>query len=202
MSTEASRVDEPEQFQRSPELMEREDTAILVVDVQEKLVNLIADRGALLWNIGRLLRAGETMGLAHFITEQNPAKLGSTAASLQAFVREPHSKISFSCFSCRPMIDAWVRNGITRVLVCGIETHVCIQQTALDLSASGYQVYVPVDAVGARHSIDHHTALRRMENAGIILTTTEAAIFEWCRSAGTPEFRQIMALAKESPPEA
>ena len=86
------------------------------------------------------------------------------------------------------------------MLVCGIETHVCIQQTALDLAAAGFGVYVAVDAVGTRHAVDQETALRRMESAGIVLTTTEAAMFEWCSQAGTPEFKQISALAKESPP--
>jgi nicotinamidase-related amidase len=86
------------------------------------------------------------------------------------------------------------------VLVCGIETHVCIAQTAFDLTADGWVVYVPVDAVGTRHAIDHETALRRMEAAGVVLTTTEAAMFEWCRAAGTAEFKQLSALAKENGP--
>ncbi len=86
------------------------------------------------------------------------------------------------------------------MLVCGIETHVCIMQTALDLAANGFEPYVAVDASGTRHSIDHETALRRMESAGVVLTTTEAAMFEWCRVAGTPEFKQLSALVKELPP--
>jgi nicotinamidase-related amidase len=86
------------------------------------------------------------------------------------------------------------------VLVCGIETHVCVLQTALDLAANGFEPYLAVDAIGARKSVDHETALRRMEASGVILTTTETAMFEWCRTAGTPEFKRISALAKETPP--
>jgi isochorismate hydrolase len=86
------------------------------------------------------------------------------------------------------------------VLLCGIETHVCVGQTALDLLAAGFRVYIAVDAVAARSTLDHETALRRMESSGAVLTTTEAALFEWCIRAGTPEFRQISALAKELPP--
>ena len=82
----------------------------------------------------------------------------------------------------------------------GIETHVCVAQTALDLVADGWMVYVAVDAVGARHDVDHATALRRMEAAGVVLTSTEAAMFEWCRVAGTAEFKQISSLAKETGP--
>jgi nicotinamidase-related amidase len=81
-----------------------------------------------------------------------------------------------------------------------VETHICIAQTALDLTAAGFTAYVAVDAVGSRHAIDRETALRRLESAGVIMTTTEAAMFEWCGTAGTPEFKQISALAKETPP--
>ena len=101
---------------------------------------------------------------------------------------------------CGEIFERWRADGRYRVLVCGIETHVCVMQTALDLAAAGFEVYVAVDAVGARHAVDHETALRRMESAGVVLTTTEAAMFEWCRIAGTPEFKKISALAKEKPP--
>jgi len=86
------------------------------------------------------------------------------------------------------------------VLVCGIEAHVCVLQTALDLVATGFETYVAVDAVGARYSIDYETALRRMAVAGVVLTTTETAMFEWCQTADKPEFKKISALAKEKPP--
>ena len=88
------------------------------------------------------------------------------------------------------------------MLLCGVEAHVCVQQTVLDLMAAGFRVYVAVDAVGARHAIDHDTALSRMEATGATLTTTESAMFEWCEVAGTPEFKQISALVRESPPPA
>ena len=84
------------------------------------------------------------------------------------------------------------------MLVCGIETHVCIMQTAFDLVGGRLGRLCAVDAVGTRHDIDHETALRRMESAGVVLTTTEAAMFEWCRDAGTAEFKKISALAKET----
>jgi nicotinamidase-related amidase len=77
---------------------------------------------------------------------------------------------------------------------------VCVLQTALDLAAAGFEPYVAVDAVGARNTIDHGTALRRMESAGVVLTTTETAMFEWCRTADGPEFKRISALAKETGP--
>jgi isochorismate hydrolase len=85
-------------------------------------------------------------------------------------------------------------------LVAGIEAHVCVQQTVLDLMTDGFRVYLAVDAVGARFEIDRTIALRRMESSGATLTTTEAALFEWCDASGTSEFKQISALVREAPP--
>ena len=84
--------------------------------------------------------------------------------------------------------------GIYKLLLSGIEAHVCVQQTALDLLAAGWRVYVAVDAVGSRFEIDSRTAIRRMDSSGVTLTTTEAALFEWCREAGTPQFKEISRL--------
>ena len=200
MDEESAADEMPEGLSRSPELMDRNDTALLVVDVQQKLVNLIPQRPRILWNIRRLLNAADVLGLPHAVTEQNPKKLGPTASELAELVGTPLAKMAFSCGECGRRFSDWREAGIYRVLICGIETHVCIQQTALDLSASGFQVYLAVDAVGARHEVDHETALRRMEMAGVVLVSTEAAMFEWCRISGTPEFRKISALAKETMP--
>lgn len=86
------------------------------------------------------------------------------------------------------------------MLVCGIEAHVCVQQTVLDLLADGWRVYIAADAVGSRFDVDYRIALERMDSAGATLTTTEAALFEWCEAAGTPEFKQISQLVRESAP--
>jgi nicotinamidase-related amidase len=108
--------------------------------------------------------------------------------------------MAFSCGACGEIFATWHEAGIHRVLLGGIETHVCIQQTALDLLAAGFQVFIAVDAVGSRSRLDDEIALRRMESSGAAITTTEAALFEWCERAGTPEFRQISNLAKEAAP--
>ena len=108
--------------------------------------------------------------------------------------------MAFSCAACEPAMQRSWRACAHRVLLAGIEAHVCVQQTVLDLMAAGFRVYVAVDAVGARFEIDHETALRRMELAGATLTTTEAALFEWCQAAGTPQFKQISRLVRETPP--
>ena len=186
---------------RSPDLMSPHDTGLLVVDVQGKLVTLIPGHERLVWNIGRLLDGAAALGVAAAGTEQYPQGLGPTVRELAAKLGELPSKTAFSCGECGGIFREWAARGIHKVLLSGIEAHVCVQQTALDLMTHGFQIYLAVDALGSRHEIDYQTALRRLEAAGATLTTVEAALFEWCGRAGTPEFKQISALVRQSAPE-
>ncbi len=191
---------------RSPELMSVHDTALLVVDVQERLVPAISDRQLVVWNCGRLLDGAGILGLPVCATEQYPKGLGPTVAELAQRLSRLRpvgglpSKLTFSCGGCPELFDNLRQLGRSKILVCGMETHVCVQQTVLDLLADGWRIYVAVDAVGSRFRIDHQTALRRMECCGATLTTTEAALFEWCQVAGTEQFRQISQLVRQQPP--
>jgi nicotinamidase-related amidase len=101
--------------------------------------------------------------------------------------------MAFSCCGCGGF-DAALAPEIASVVLAGLETHVCVTQTALDLLARGIGVFVAVDAITSRHAIDHEVALRRLEGAGAVLTTTEAVLFEWCRSAEHPQFQAIRRL--------
>jgi nicotinamidase-related amidase len=197
----ADAMSHPKTLSRSPELMSPEDTALLVVDVQEKLMPLIPDSKRIVWNLRRLLDGAEAVGLRVLATEQYPQGLGPTVAELATRLGKIPSKLTFSCGGCEPFATALEALGASKVMVSGIEAHVCVQQTVLDLLASGYRVYIPVDAVGSRYAVDYETGLRRMESAGAMLTTTEAALFEWCQVAGTPPFKTISALVREKPPE-
>ncbi|HEY5315623.1 MAG TPA: isochorismatase family protein [Pirellulales bacterium] len=185
---------------RSPEMMSVHDTALLVVDVQTRLVNLIAGHERIVWSIRRLLDGAKILGVRTAATEQYPKGLGGTVEELAARLPPPRDKLAFSCGVCGDIFAEWQASGIFKVLVVGIETHVCVQQTVLDLLAHGFRTFVAVDATGSRYSIDSETALRRMDSAGATLTTTESALFEWCRVAGTPEFKQISRMVQEKPP--
>ena len=189
-----------EPLQRSTELMNADDTGLLVVDVQERLAPLVLDSARIIWNCRRLLDGAKALGIRIAATEQYPEKLGATVEPLHSRLPERTAKLAFSGAGCAPDIRAWREAGIFRILLCGIETHVCIQQTAFDLLANGFQVYIAADAVSARHRADHEFALRRLDSGGAVLTSTESALFEWCRIAGTAVFNEIMALAKENPP--
>jgi nicotinamidase-related amidase len=185
---------------RSPEMMSRGDSALLVVDVQGKLVSLIPHHNRIVWNIRRLIDGAKILGVPVTATEQYPQGLGPTSPELASRLGSIPSKVAFSCGECGAIFEQFRDAGVHKILLAGIEAHVCVQQTALDLLADGFRVYLAVDAIGARHSIDYETALRRLDSAGATLTTTEAALFEWCEVAGSPEFKQISALVRETPP--
>jgi nicotinamidase-related amidase len=198
-----TKVAERSPLPRSPDLLRPADTALLVIDMQERLLAAVPGSERIIWNCRRLLDGAQILRVSATVTEQNPEKLGPTVSTLaERYLQSPSSKMAFSCGACGDIFATWREKGIERVLVCGIETHVCVQQTVLDMLAAGYRVYAAADATGARHVYDAEIALRRMDSAGVVLTTTEAALFELCGEAGTAEFRQISALAKEAAPSA
>ena len=133
-------------------------------------------------------------------TEQYPRGLGPTVAAIAEGLADIPSKTLFSCGECPGIFSRWRMEGRGRVLVTGIEAHVCVAQTVLDLLADDWLVYVAVDAISSRFPQDMETALRRLECEGAILTTVEAALFEWCEQAGTSEFKQISRLVREELP--
>ena len=191
------RMSEEPNLPRSPEMMSRGDTALLVVDVQERLIGSIARASRVVWNVRRLIDGAKILGLPVVATEQYPKGLGPTVPELAKRLGEVPSKLTFSCGGCGEIFRGLRERDVHKLLVCGIEAHVCVQQTVLDLLADGWQVYVAVDAIGSRFEIDCRTAVARMDSAGATLTTAEAALFEWCEAAGTAEFRQISRLVRE-----
>lgn len=190
---------------RSPLLMNRNDTAVLVVDVQEKLLPHIHGAAAIAWNIGRLLRAANALGVKYCVTEQYPKGLGSTVLEVMEHAASPFTgsapeKLMFSCRECSSLFKQLTEAGVHRILVCGIEAHVCVLQSVLDLIASGFEVYICADATGSRALQDKEFALKRMESSGATLVTTEMAMFEWCEAAGSPEFKVVSKLVQEQTP--
>lgn len=186
---------------RSKELLDSQSSALLVVDVQAKLVGHVRDSKRVVWNIGRLIQAAKLFDISTSATEQYPKGLGGTIPELAQHLAAIPQKLRFSCLECELLFAEWKNVGRYKVVVTGIETHVCVQQTVLDLIHLGFRPFVVADAVSARGQLDHETALRRMELSGATITTTESVMFEWCQAAGTPEFKQISALVRETPPQ-
>jgi nicotinamidase-related amidase len=188
-------------FTRSPDLMSASDTGLLVVDVQGKLVGMIDGHQRIVWNIRRLLDGAKILGLPTLASEQYPQGLGPTTPELAQRLDRLFDKTAFSCSGCAAICDELRATDRRKWLVCGIEAHVCIQQTVLDLLAEGFSIYVAADAIGSRFKFDYEIALRRMESSGATITTTEAALFEWCEDSKSPQFKQISQLIRESPPK-
>jgi nicotinamidase-related amidase len=190
----------PMPLTRSPELMSSGDTGLLVIDVQEKLIRLVPGHERIIWNIRRLIDGAKMFQMPVLATEQYPKGLGGTVAELASRLESIAAKTAFSGLGCREIAAQLERLPQGKWLVAGIETHVCVQQTVLDLLGNGFRVYLAVDAIGSRFEIDRETAIARMDSAGATLTTTEAALFEWCQDSSAAEFKQLSAMIKEPPP--
>jgi nicotinamidase-related amidase len=173
------------------------DTAVLVIDVQEKLISKIFDHVALVRNIAFLLDAAKLLAVPAQATEQYPRGLGPTVPELAKYFPERPEKVAFSSCAVPSVIENLHRSARPKVVLAGIETHVCVLNTALDLLALDFRVYLAADALGARYRIDHDTALRRLEQAGAILTTTEGCVFEWTGGSKHPRFKEISVLVQE-----
>jgi nicotinamidase-related amidase len=173
------------------------DTGLLVIDVQEKLVPLIAGAPALLRNLAFLIDVARLLDLPVQATEQYPRGLGPTVPELARRLPERPDKVAFSACACPGVVDAFHRAARPKVVVAGIEAHVCVLHTALDLLALDFRVYVAVDAVGSRHELDKEIALRRLEQAGAVLTTCETCAFEWLGGSRHPRFKEVSKLVQD-----
>ncbi len=176
-------------------LLNSEDTALFVIDVQEKLVPHIADGDRVVDRLVRLVRAARILGLPVVWAEQE--KLGPTVAPVREVLHglEPVVKTSFGCFGCDALAGAVASSGRGALLLAGIEAHICVAQTALQ-AVERYQVHVAADAVGSRNPADRDVALGRLGRAGVVVTTFEMAVYELLGRAGTGAFRQVLPLVK------
>jgi nicotinamidase-related amidase len=187
----------PNSYLRSHELLSRQDSRLVVVDVQEKFVPHIPQADQLIAKCRLLIQGAQLFGVPVSATEQYPQGLGPTVPELRSLLADVPAKLRFSCAEVLNLGPAAARGDDRfKIVLCGIETHVCIQQTALDFIAQGYQVYVPADAVASRHQVDWQFALQRLAASGATITTAESILFEWGEIAGTPEFKQLSQLVK------
>ncbi|MCK5001035.1 MAG: hydrolase [Anaerohalosphaera sp.] len=179
-------------------MLKIEKTCLVVVDVQGKLAQLMHDRGALFANIEILIQSANVLELPIVACEQYPKALGHTIAQLAQHLDgvEPIDKFSFSCAGDERFVNQLKSTGRKQVLLCGIETHVCVYQTAMDLLASGYEVHLIVDAVSSRTAENKQIAIDRMASEGVKIASTEMVLFELMKTAKHPQFKQIAKLVK------
>ncbi len=166
--------------------------ALIIIDIQEKIIRPIFNKDSIIKNIKKLINAYQILEENIFISEQNPLKLGETIPELLPKARfKKIEKMEFSLANIQDFLNELKNKKISNLIVCGIETHICIQQTALDCLQKGFEVTLISDAMGSRNKIDHKIALQRMNQSGAILTTTESIIFELCKTAERKEFKEI-----------
>ena len=171
--------------------------ALLVIDIQEKIIAPINNKDSIIENIQKLLNAFVILDEDIFFSEQNPLKLGKTIPNLLPKVSfNKIQKMDFSLASSKDLLDELNNKKITNLIVCGIETHICIQQSVLEFLQTGYEVLVICDATGSRNNLDHEISLQRMLHKGAIITTTESIIFEICKTSDRKEFREIRNIIK------
>lgn len=188
------------QLRRSPELLSRDRSQLLIVDVQEKLLPVIHDSDRLLKTVRFIMDVAKVLQVPAVISEQYPQGLGGTVAQIaeQGSAIQTFDKLRFSASEgFLPLAgDCREPGGRDQVVIVGIEAHVCVLQTAFDLLACGLRAFVVADAVGSRNPADYHRALDRIRDAGGVVCTAESVAFEWCEVAGTDEFRQVSRLVR------
>jgi len=182
-----------------PEILAPEHSVLVIIDVQERINAVMADQG----HIPRLTvlqRAFHTLNLPVLVTEQYPKGLGLTVPELAGLMEDPPLvKDTFSAAGDEAFMEALEPLRPHRIVVTGIEAHVCVTQTSLDLIHAGFQVHVPHDAVCSRRPRDKEWALQRLAAAGAVVTSTESALFELLDRCGTAEFKTVSKLVKELP---
>lgn len=174
-------------------LLNSNNTLVLIVDAQERILPAIHQRDGVVSRMRWLGEICDELSIPILITEQYPKGLGYTIESLTEVLSHARvvEKTHFSALREPVFREVLNEYQAKQIVIMGMETHVCVMQTALDLLAEGYQVYVPVDAVGSRRPADKDAALKRMESHGAELITTEMAPFEWLEKSGTDTFRHI-----------
>lgn len=174
---------------------------LVVVDIQQRLAGAMAEaqREQVIRNSGVLLQAAHLLGVPLIVSEQYPKGLGPTEAVLAEDFSADTTVVEKTCFACtaneefRTVLN---KNDRKQVVLTGMESHVCVLQTAMELHAAGYTVFVVEDAICSRREANHRNALERMRAAGVVVSNTESVLFEWLRDARHEHFKQLSSLIK------
>jgi nicotinamidase-related amidase len=183
---------------RHPNIVLRENTALLVIDIQEKILPAMHEGERVVQNSLKLINGFKILNAPIYLTEQYPKGLGPTEPRIREALsgQEAIKKMTFSCYGAGNLFDELEKKNIQKVVVCGIESHVCVLQTALDLVANEFQVFVAADAVSSRRKFDYEIALKRMEKNKVEITLAESVLFEMLNVCGTDEFKAVSKLVK------
>ena len=182
-----------------PNLLNAENSLLVVVDMQEPFLRNLHERARVLENVPILMKGCRELRLPFVVTTQYAEKMGDLHPEIRALMpamSAPHNKLGFSCCTSAAFVSEVQRSGRKQILLCGVESHICVSQTAHDLIGLGFQVHVVADAVSSRTEANWRIGIDKMRQGGVLLTSVEAALYELLQQAGTPEFRQILSLIK------
>ncbi len=183
---------------RHPYLFTNENSLVLLIDFQERFVPVLHKNDETVKNIKLLLAGANVYNLPIIVTEQVPEKLGPTIPDFKEYLSKAKFfyKKTMSCCGQIGFVDELKKREIKRIAVCGIEAHVCVLQTCLDLIHNGFQVHLASDAITTRIPHNKEVAIEKMKNAGVIVSSVETILFEMAYTAGTEEFKQLQQLFK------
>ncbi|MEN6581719.1 MAG: hydrolase [Armatimonadota bacterium] len=183
---------------RHPNILDESGAALLVIDLQDSLLKAIHEHERVVANSVKLIETAKIFSIPILVTLQYAQRLGDVTQAVADAL--PHDtrmdKMTFSCVDGEGFIEALEQTGRRQVIICGVETHVCVNQTAHDLLARGYSVHIVKDAVSSRTPANWATGIEKMRDSGCVITSTETAIFELIRDASRAEFKKILPLIK------
>ncbi len=177
-----------------------EDSVVVALDPQPNFLKSITDSEQFMLRGLFLLEVSALLEVPILITEQNPLKMGGIDPKISEAIGEDYplyGKMSFSCCESGPFLDHLQKLGKKQIILWGLETHICVCQSALQLTQKGFEVFVAADALGARSALAHHIGLSRIKQSGVVLTHTESVVYEWIKNAENPAFREVLSLVKK-----
>lgn len=179
-------------------MLNRANTGLVVVDVQGKLARLVDESDTLIANCGKLIEGAQILGLPIVSLEQNPEKLGATVDELNDLLSDanPIPKFTFNACDEPKFVGAVQAKDVKTWLVCGVETHICVYQTAIGLLELGYKVQVVGDCVSSRTLLNKNLAISRLRDAGVQITGLEMSLYELVKDCRAPEFKPILSLIR------
>jgi nicotinamidase-related amidase len=182
-----------------PHLLHVDNTILVIVDMQEPFLRTLFEPERVIANVCALAQGANILRLPILATTQNGEKMGNVLPEIRRLLPPllpPFDKLSFSCYAAPAFASEIQRSGRRQVLLCGVESHICVSQTAHELQDAGFQVHVVADAVSARSEANWRLGLEKMRQSGIFLSSVEMALYELLREAGTPEFREVLKIIK------
>lgn len=184
---------------RHSQILQAHRSVLVVVDMQEPFLRHVFERERVIQNCRLLIQSANVLKVPVIATLQYAQRMGGVLHEIAEVLPAgcaPLDKMCFSCYGSEPFRAALMASERTQVVLCGVEAHICITQTALDAQDAGFQVHVAHDAVSSRSQQNWQVAMERLRHAGIVVTCAESVVYEWLEQAGTDEFRQILQLVK------